>query len=249
MKLTYIEDLFLLDKLFQLRSLQSTDTMLSADAITSLKDNVVVVFGGSYGIGGEIMNIANHAQAKFNSFSRSQNGVDVSKYDSVASALATVYEKEGRIDAVINTAGVLYRESLVSMTDQSINDSINVNLLGVINVVRASFEYLKQSKGSLLFYTSSSYTRGRMMYSIYSATKASIVNFMQALAEEWYSFGIKVNAINPERTNTPMRTKNFGNEPISTLLDPKYVAIASINTIFSEFTGEVIDVRRSSNHA
>ena len=249
MKLTYIEDLFLLDKLFQLRSLQSTDTMLSADAITSLKDNVVVVFGGSYGIGGEIMNIANHAQAKFYSFSRSQNGVDVSKYDSVASALATVYEKEGRIDAVINTAGVLYRESLVSMTDQSINDSINVNLLGVINVARASFEYLKQSKGSLLFYTSSSYTRGRMMYSIYSATKASIVNFMQALAEEWYSFGIKVNAINPERTNTPMRTKNFGNEPISTLLDPKYVAIASINTIFSEFTGEVIDVRRSSNHA
>ena len=46
-----------------------------------------------------------------------------------------------------------------------------------------------------------------------------------------------------------MRTKNFGNEPLSTLLDPKYVAIASINTIFSELTGEVIDVRRSSNHA
>ena len=83
------------------------------------------------------------------------------------------------------------------------------------------------------------------MYSIYSATKAAIVNFMQALAEEWYSFSIRVNAINPERTNTPMRTKNFGNEPKSSLLDPKNVAIASVNTIFSELTGEVIDVRRS----
>lgn len=248
MKLTYLEDLFLLDKLFQLRSLQSIETDLSAAALSSIKDKVVVVFGGSYGIGGEIMNIANNTQAKFYSFSRSQNGIDVSQYDSVVAALSSVYEKEGRIDAVINTAGVLYRESLVSMTDQSINDSINVNLLGVINVAKASFEYLKQSKGSLLFYTSSSYTRGRMMYSIYSATKAAIVNFMQALAEEWFGFGVKVNAINPERTHTPMRTKNFGNEPLSTLLDPKYVAIASINTIFSELTGEVIDVRRSANH-
>ena len=131
---------------------------------------------------------------------------------------------------------------------ESIETSIDVNLLGVINVAKASFEYLKQSKGSLLFYTSSSYTRGRMMYSIYSATKAAIVNFMQAIAEEWFHFGIRVNAINPERTKTPMRTKNFGNEPENTLLDPKRVAIASINTIFSDLTGQIIDVRKS-NHA
>lgn len=245
MKLTYLEDLFLLDKLFQLRSIQSIDTCLSDSALASFKDKVVVVFGGSYGIGGEIMEIAKQNNAKFYSFSRSQNHVDVSQYDSVANALSQVYEKEGKIDAVINTAGVLYREALQSMNEKEINDSININLLGVINVAKVSFEYLKESKGSLLFYTSSSYTRGRMMYSIYSATKAAIVNFMQALAEEWYTFAIRVNAINPERTNTPMRTKNFGNEPKSTLLDPKNVAIASINTIFSDLTGEVVDVRRS----
>ena len=244
MKLTYVEDIFLLDKLFQLKSQQSSSSELSAESIVSLKDKVVVVFGGSYGIGGEIIDIAKQHNAKFYAFSRSMNGVDVSDYDSVADALVSVYEKEGKIDAVINTAGILSREPLSSMELDKIETSINVNLLGVINVAKACFSYLKQSKGSLLFYTSSSYTRGRMLYSIYSATKAAIVNFMQALAEEWFHFDIRVNAINPERTKTPMRTKNFGNEPENTLLDPKRVAIASINTVFSDVTGQILDVRK-----
>lgn len=244
MKLTYVEDIFLLDKLFQLKSLQSTNSELSAESMMLLKDKVVVVFGGSYGIGGEILDIAKQYNAKFYAFSRSMNGVDVSNYDSVKNALLSIYEKEGRIDAVINTAGILSREPLSSMELDEIETSINVNLLGVINVAKAAFNYLEQSKGSLLFYTSSSYTRGRMMYSIYSATKAAIVNFMQAIAEEWFNFDIRVNAINPERTKTPMRIKNFGNEPENTLLDPKRVAITSINTIFSDVTGQVIDVRK-----
>ena len=43
-----------------------------------------------------------------------------------------------------------------------------------------------------------------------------------------------------------MRTKNFGSEPEGSLLDPKMVAIASLNTAFSSFTGEVVDVRLHS---
>ena len=155
-----------------------------------------------------------------------------------------VAEKEGHIDVVVNTAGILIKESLASMNIDSIRTSIDVNLFGVINVAREAFPYLKESKGSLLFYTSSSYTRGRMMYSIYSATKAAIVNFVQAMAEEWHDFGIRVNCVNPERTKTPMRIQNFGNEPEGSLLPAKDVAIASINTVFSPATGEVIDVRR-----
>ena len=83
-----------------------------------------------------------------------------------------------------------------------------------------------------------------MMYSIYSATKAAIVNFVQAMAEEWHEFNIRINCINPERTKTPMRLHNFGNEPEGSLLAVEDVAIASINTLFSDATGEVIDVRR-----
>jgi 2-C-methyl-D-erythritol 4-phosphate cytidylyltransferase len=244
MKLTYLEDLFLLDKLFQLKSLQGKQDKLTEVANLSIEKKIVVVFGGSYGIGGEIVNLLTSLNGRVYSFSRSENGVDVTNKQKVQEALQSVYEKEGRIDAIVNTAGVLIKEPLCSMSDQSIQTSIDVNLLGVVNVAQSAFKYLKETRGSLLFYTSSSYTRGRMMYSLYSATKAAIVNFTQAIAEEWGDLHIRVNCINPERTKTPMRIQNFGNEPDDTLLPVKDVAIASINTIFSDATGEIIDVRR-----
>ena len=244
MKLTYLEDLFLLDKLFQLKSLQGEQDSLTKAAMSSVEKKIVVVFGGSYGIGGEIVNILTSLNGHVYSFSRSENGVDVTNKQKVQEALQSVYEKEGRIDAIVNTAGVLIKEPLCSMSDQSIQTSIDVNLLGVVNVAQSAFKYLKETRGSLLFYTSSSYTRGRMMYSLYSATKAAIVNFTQAIAEEWGDLHIRVNCINPERTKTPMRIQNFGNEPDDTLLPVRDVAIASINTIFSDATGEIIDVRR-----
>lgn len=244
MKLTYVEDLFLLDKLFQLRSMVGDKKSLSALTKKKLQQSVIVVFGGSYGIGYEIVKLAQETGCKVYSFSRSETGTDVSNRDAVEKALATVQNKKQRIDAVINTAGILVKEALHSMSEEDIQRSLNVNLLGTINVARAAFPYLRESKGSLLFYTSSSYTRGRMMYSLYSATKAAIVNFVQAIAEEWHIFGIRVNCINPERTKTPMRVQNFGNEPEGTLLPAEDVAVASLNTICSEATGEVIDVRR-----
>jgi 2-C-methyl-D-erythritol 4-phosphate cytidylyltransferase len=67
---------------------------------------------------------------------------------------------------------------------------------------------------------------------------------VQALSEEWFPFGIRINCLNPERTKTPMRTKSFGTEPEASLLKPDIVAVASINTLISTLTGEVIDVRR-----
>lgn len=244
MKLTYLEDLFLLDKLFQLRTQSGEQKHLSDEALKGLKEKVIVIFGGSYGIGGEMIKIAQQYSARVYSFSRSQNGCDVSHADDVRKALKEVAAKEGHIDIVVNTAGILVKEALVSMSEESIMASMNVNLLGVINVAREAFPYLRDTRGSLLFYTSSSYTRGRMMYSLYSATKAAIVNFVQAISEEWHDFGIRVNCINPERTKTPMRVQNFGNEPEGSLLPAEDVAVASFNTVFSASTGEVVDVRR-----
>ena len=81
------------------------------------------------------------------------------------------------------------------------------------------------------------------MYSIYSSTKAAAVNFMQALAQEWDCYGIRVNVINPERTNTPMRTKNFGIEPPETLLKAEEVAKVSLKTLLLDITGQVVDVK------
>lgn len=244
MKITYKEDLFLVDKLFQLKSQEGSQDVLTEKTKEQLRGNVLVVFGGSYGIGADVARLAQECGAKVYCFSRSLNQVDVSNFEQVNKALKQVYDAAGAIHFVVNTAGVLVKEALSTMEYERIQQSVNVNILGIINVAKASYPYLLRTKGSLLAYTSSSYTRGRMMYSIYSATKAAVVNLVQALAEEWSNDKIRVNCINPERTKTPMRVSNFGNEPEDTLLKSEEVAIASLNTVASEFTGEVIDVKR-----
>ena len=244
MKVTYMEDLFLLDKLYQLKTIVGNNHELTELAIKTMPNKVMVVFGGSYGIGEEVVKYGRELGAVVYSFSRSQNGVDVTNIEQVQKALADVQARNGHIDYVVDTAGVLVKEPLYAISQEDIMKSINVNYLGVVNVAKAAYDYLKESKGSMLFYTSSSYTRGRMMYSIYSSTKAAIVNLVQALAEEWSSQNIRINCVNPERTKTPMRLNAFGVEPEGSLLEPKYVGIASINTLVDNLSGEVIDVKR-----
>lgn len=243
MKVTYAEDLFLLDKLFQLKSIQEHGMQLHECAKEQMTDKVIVVFGGSYGIGKEVTDLASELGSVVYPFSRSLNGVNVVDSASVSRALAEVYAERGRIDCVVCTAGVLVRQPLEYMSYEQISNSVAVNYVGCVNVAKESMRYLDESDGALLFYTSSSYTRGRMMYSIYSSTKAAIVNLTQALSEEWAERHIRVNCINPERCDTPMRRSNFGLEPKGSLLDPKRVAVVSINTLMSKLTGEVIDVK------
>lgn len=240
MKLTYKEDSYLLDKLFQLRSFAFSGQDISLE---QLKDKVLVVFGGSYGIGADIARIANENGARVHCFSRSLNAVNIASLEDVRRGLEAVYVKERRIDYVVNTAAILLKEPLNSMDYSSVCEMVNVNYLGMINVALESFKYLKESRGQLLFYTSSSYTRGRAFYSIYSSTKAAVVNFVQAIAQEWENSGVRVNCINPERTDTPMRTRNFGVEDKATLLTATTVAKESIKTLLSDFTGQVVDVK------
>lgn len=240
MKLTYKEDSYLLDKLFQLHSFSLQGQNHS---FQQLRDKVLVIYGGSYGIGAEIASIAKKSGAKVYCFSRSLNQVDIASAQQVKKSLAEVAAKENRIDFVVNTAALLVREPLNNMTYTDINNIIHVNYLGMVNVAIESFPYLKATRGNLLFYTSSSYTRGRAFYSLYSSTKAAVVNFVQAISQEWEPWGIKVNCINPERTKTPMRIKNFGIEDDATLLTAEEVARESIKTLLSDFTGQVIDVK------
>lgn len=240
MKLTYKEDSYLLDKLFQLHSFSLQE---QEDAFNKLQDKVLVIFGGSYGIGAEMAAIAKKHGAKVHCFSRSLNGVDIASLEDVRMSLQNVAAEEQRIDYVVNTAALLIREPLNNMTYADVCKVVNVNYLGMINVALESFPYLKLSKGTLLFYTSSSYTRGRAFYSLYSSTKAAVVNFVQAISQEWESNGVRVNCINPERTKTPMRVRNFGIEDDATLLKAETVAIESLKTLLSDFTGQVIDVK------
>lgn len=242
-KLTRPVDLFIADKLFQSRSNFSLSNLNSIEDLKGISEKVLVVVGGSYGIGAEIIKLAKDLGAKTYSLSRS-SGVDVADLVSINQEFRKIVADEGRIDYVVNSAAILLHKPFSMMTSAEIVNSINVNYLGAVNVISAAYPYLKQSRGGLLNFTSSSYTRGRAFYSIYSSTKAAIVNITQALAEEWHSEGIAINCINPERTKTPMREKAFGLEPADTLLDPKAVAIASLAVLVSKETGNVVDVVR-----
>ncbi len=241
MKLTYREDTYMMDKLFQLKSTEPNDVQIDAE---SFRGKVAVVFGGSYGIGKNIVEMLEQSGAHVHSFSRSATHTDVGDDNQVALALSAVEQKEGHIDYVINTAGVLNREPLASMEYDTILKAVQTNYMGTVNVALRSRPYLQRTGGKLIFFTSSSYTRGRAFYSIYSSTKAAIVNFVQAVAQEWDADGISINCINPERTKTPMRQQNFGVEPDETLLMPERVAEATLRTLLTDCTGQVIDVRR-----
>jgi 2-C-methyl-D-erythritol 4-phosphate cytidylyltransferase len=239
MKATHPIDLYILDKLFQLST-----TAVDCDRQEELSGKTVVVFGGSQGIGSDIVEAAKILGANVFSFSRKTTNTYVEKNEDVSKALRETYQKTGRIDYVVNTAGLLHIQSLSDMNNETVVNAIEVNYIAPIIVAKASFPYLKKTKGQLLLFTSSSYTRGRAEYSVYSSSKAAVVNLTQALADEWVKDDIRINCINPERTATPMRLKAFGKEDPRSLLCSADVARASINTLLSDITGQVIDVRR-----
>jgi 2-C-methyl-D-erythritol 4-phosphate cytidylyltransferase len=204
---------------------------------------VIVIFGSSSGIGKEIFDISKKHRAKSYGFSK-RNQTDITQYEDIKLALKDVYKKEKRIDCIINCAGILEKKHLTKQSLESIENIIDVNLKGSLYIAKEGFEYLKKSKGMLLFFTSSSYTRGRENYVAYSATKAGVVNLTQALDEEFRKDKIRVNCINPSRTLTPMRTANFGDEPKETLLDPKEVAYRSLQVLSEDFSGQIIDIKK-----
>ena len=242
-KITHAQDIFMADKLFQLRTVELSQEYSSRFYDQKLYKKVLVVFGGSYGIGREIADLAQKHNAIVYTFSRSSTDTNVSSISDVKRDLAYVFAKEGKIDFVVNSASILIKEPLHNIAYEKVLDIMNVNYLGAINVAKEAIVYLEKTSGQLLNFTSSSYTRGRANYALYSSSKAAIVNLTQALGEEWTNKKVRVNCINPERTATPMRVSNFGQEDPKTLLSAQKVAYASINTLISNITGQIVDVK------
>lgn len=249
LKVTHPVDLFIADKLFQLASASAPTHSSPEDRAQHLVGKTIVVLGGSYGIGAEICQIAEAAGANVVAHGRSTTGLHVQDPASIEKAFQESYDQFGNIDAVVLTAGVLRMGPLSETAEEQIMETIGVNYLAPVHVAKAAHKYLAQSKGHLLYFTSSSYTRGRENYALYSSTKAAVVNLTQALSEEWASEGIKVNVINPERTATPMRSKAFGDEPLGSLLSATSVAETSLDVITSNMTGLVVDVRKEHSGA
>jgi 2-C-methyl-D-erythritol 4-phosphate cytidylyltransferase len=243
MKVTEPIDVYIADKLFQLTSSSGQEAHPDG-SLEGLRGKTVLVFGGSYGIGADIAALAGRYGANVATFSRSTTGTNVQRREDVAKAAKETVGRFGSIDFVVNTAGVLPRGRLDEASDETIWTATEINYVAPILIAQELFGYLRETRGSLQLFTSSSYTRGRSGYSLYSSAKAATVNLTQALAEEWAADHVRVNVVNPERTGTPMRTKAFGHEPPESLLESEVVARASLETLLSPGTGHVIDLRR-----
>lgn len=241
-KITHPIDIHLADKIFQIHKINLDG--ISLDAIKEgVNGKIIVIFGGTSGIGLEICKMVEKFGGKAMVFSR-RNGTDINNFDSIKNALNSVYESYHKIDSVICTVGALKIGFIETIEVEDIVDQINTNLVSSMLVAKASIPYLKQTNGNLLFFASSSYTMGRSGYTPYSASKAGLVNFAQGLSDELSIYNIRVNIINPERTDTPMRRDNFGEEDKSSLLSPEFVALNSLKTLVSNVNGSVIEIRR-----
>lgn len=248
MKVTEPIDVYIADKLFQLQSADVPDQLTDDQYRAALAGKTMVVFGGSYGIGGDIAELARGFGATVHTFSRSSTGTHVDRREDVAAAARQVLAESGSIDFVVNTAGVLVIEDLADTSEETIFAATEINYLAPIFIAQEFYPHLAHASGSLLLFTSSSYTRGRGGYSLYSSAKAAVVNLTQALADEWAG-EVRVNCVNPERTGTPMRSKAFGEEPEGTLLSSKVVARQSLDVLLSQQTGHIIDIRREDGPA
>ena len=246
MKVTEPIDIYIADKLFQLTSADTPAILSDSEYRNRLAGRTVVIFGGSYGIGRDIAMLTAQYGAVVRSFSRSTTGTHVERRSDIISAASAVLDETGRIDFVVNAAGVLPHAELAETSEETVYKATDINYLAPIFISQEFFPHLRESSGALLLFTSSSYTRGRSGYSLYSSAKAAVVNLTQALADEWAEHGVRVNCVNPERTNTPMRTKAFGVEELGSLLPSIEVARRSIDVLLSEQTGHVIDIRRGN---
>jgi ribitol-5-phosphate 2-dehydrogenase (NADP+) / D-ribitol-5-phosphate cytidylyltransferase len=241
LKITTRIDIVMADRMIQMRLLEADPATLQP--ARDLAGARLVVIGGTNGIGAAIADEARRRGASVEVDGRSQ-GLDVRDAESVRSRLEMAAAGLGGIDHVLCTAGVLRIGRVADGDAAGLAEVIDVNVTGTLNVARAAYPHLRRTRGSFTAFASSSFTLGRPRYVAYSASKAAIVNIVQGLAEEWAEDGIRVNAISPERTDTPMRRRAFPDESPTGLLSPGEVAVATLRLLSTDLTGQVLDVRR-----
>jgi len=234
-KITDAIDLVLADELFRIRSEKWNPERLGLD----VRGKHALIFGGSKGIGRAIQQILKESECKVAIASKSL-GCDVTIHQDVANVVSQTQAQFGKIDYVVNCVGMLAKQALHLQSNFDVENLIKVNFLGAINIAKASYQSLRNSRGMLLQTSSSSYTRGRAGYTPYSASKAAVVNLTQGLADEWEKDHIRVNCLVPGRTDTDMRREHFKDEPALTLLSPYEVALAACKLLSTNNTGVIL---------
>lgn len=190
--------------------------------MTNLKGQVAIITGGAKGIGAGACEVFSEAGAQVvmwdvldgnsTAESISEKGgkivyrkVDITDRKQVDQEAAWVLSEFGKIDILINNAGIIRDRSFLKMSELEWNSVIEVNLKGAFNTCKAIVPIMKEAKYGRIINTSSiNGLAGAYGQTNYAASKAGIIGFTKSLARETGKYGITVNAVAPGFIRTDM---------------------------------------------
>ncbi|WP_307379370.1 SDR family NAD(P)-dependent oxidoreductase [Microbacterium sp. W4I20] len=178
-----------------------------------LQGLVAIVTGGASGIGAAIARRLHTDGAQIAVLDRDTSGADaafaafaadVSDRASVDAAVAAVAERFGRIDIVVNNAGVGAQGDITANDDDEWARVLSINVTGIARVTGAALPWLRKSPAAAVCNTASiGSTVGLQQRALYSASKGAVSALTRAMAADHLREGIRVNAVNPGTADTP----------------------------------------------
>lgn len=174
---------------------------------------VAVVTGGASGIGAAAAQRLHHGGASVAVLDLNASAVDpaffavttnVADDASVVAAIAAVAEHFGRIDIVINNAGIGAQGDVAANDDDEWHRVWDINVVGMARITRAALPHLRRSPSAAIVNLSSIVaTAGVPSRVLYSATKGAVLSMTRAMAADHLREGIRVNAVTPGTADTP----------------------------------------------
>lgn len=194
------------------------------------KPHIILVTGASSGIGESIAKVlVSKGYSVFGTSRKATTGslvngftmiqMDVNNESSVKSGIEWLVSKTGKIDAVINNAGLGMLGPIESISDEEAKDIFQTNVFGVLNVCRNVIPHMRQQQfGYVINITSIAGMMGLPYRGIYSSSKFAVEGITESMSQELQQFGIRVCLIEPG----DFRTSINQNRKVVKHLDPVY---------------------------
>ena len=138
---------------------------------------------------------------------------DAGDYAQAEALVGEVVKDFGKLDILINNAGITRDTLLLRMTEQQWDEVIQTNLKSVFNMTKHCLKPMIRSGGSIINMSSVVGVFGQAGQANYAASKAGIIAFSKSIAKEYGSRGIRCNAVAPGFIKTPMSAKALDNDP------------------------------------
>ena len=129
---------------------------------------------------------------------------DVSKYEEVERMVKEIEKDFGKLDVLVNNAGIIKDRTLAKMTFDEWKAVIDVNLTGTFNCTKAALPLIVANQGCIINISSIVGERGNFGQTNYAASKGGIIGFTKSLSKELGRFGVRVNAVSPGFIETKM---------------------------------------------